>query len=262
MKTCGLDGVIGEGGSFQPGFPPKLGTGSASSEEELANYFATLSPNPRIPVFYNVTCIAGDFCPGNRGYAAIVRQVNRIELAHPDRYVFLLPKDQFATIRNYYHLENPADTYTDLSTIVGHPKTNDGLMPVNAGDGDFKIVEHDGASCWLLPKHTPPQYFYLAKDKKIRLQPHSNLEIELEYLDAGTGDIGLEYDSSDLQAADRGAYKANSHYIHRTNTGQWKSDSFQLNDALFVGRQNGGADFRFYNGGDDLLIRAVRVSKP
>jgi hypothetical protein len=261
MKTCGLDGVLGEGGSVQPGFPPKLGTGGATSEEELGDYFASLSPNPRIPVFYNVTCIAGDFCPGDRGYAAIVRQVNRIELAYPDRYVFLLPKDQFATIRNYYHIGNPAETYTDISTIVGQPGTDEGLMPVSADDGDFKIVDHEGTSCWLLPKHTPPQFFYLSKDKKYRLTPHSNLEIELEYLDVGTGDIGMEYDSSDLQTKVSGAYKGHPNYVQRTNTGQWKSARFQFNDALFAGRQNGGADFRFYNGGDDLLIRAVRLSR-
>jgi hypothetical protein len=32
-------------------------------------------------------------------------------------------------------------------------------------------------------------------------------------------------------------------------------------DARFAGRQNGGADFRFFNGGDDLFIRAVRVKQ-
>ncbi len=262
LQTCGLDGVIGEGGAIQAGFAPKLGTVAVRSEEQLAHELALMTPNPKVPVFCNLTCIAGDFGRGDRGYAAVTRQVNRSELAFPDRYVFLLPKDQFATIRNYYHLGNPAETYTDISTIVGRPGTSDGLTPVGAGDGDFKIVEHDGTSCWFLPKHTPPQFFYLAKDKKFRLPPHSNLEIELEYLDVGTGDIGLEYDSNDLQAAVRGVYKAHPNYVHRTNTGQWKSARFQVNDALFAGRQNGGADFRFYNGGDDLLIRAVRATKP
>jgi hypothetical protein len=43
------------------------------------------------------------------------------------------------------------------------------------------------------------------------------------------------------------------------NSRQWKLARFDVNDARFGNRENGGADFRFYNGGDDLLISAVQV---
>jgi hypothetical protein len=42
---------------------------------------------------------------------------------------------------------------------------------------------------------------------------------------------------------------------------QWQLARFRVNDARFAKRENDGADFRFYNGGDDLLIRAVRVQR-
>jgi hypothetical protein len=259
MTTCGFDGVIGEGGRIQAGFPPKIETFAASSEEELFNQLTAVKPNPRAPVFYNVACITGDFCQGDRGNAAIVRQAQRVESAYPGRYVFLLPKDQLATLRNYYHLGEPAETYTDISSVAGLPGKDEGLVPVTVGDGEFKTVDHEGTPCWLASKHTPPHYFYLVKNHGYRLPPHTNLEIELEYLDVGSGVIGLDYDSSDIQARVAGAYKPHPHSVDRTNSGQWQVARFQVNDALFAGRQNGGADFRFYNGGDDLLIRAVRI---
>jgi hypothetical protein len=34
-----------------------------------------------------------------------------------------------------------------------------------------------------------------------------------------------------------------------------------MNDARFRGSQNGQADFRLYNAGDDLLVKAVRVKR-
>ncbi|MGP8197996.1 MAG: hypothetical protein ACLQU4_00665 [Limisphaerales bacterium] len=50
------------------------------------------------------TPIVQGFDKKNGGYTAVKRQIDRLEAAYPGRYVFLLPKDQFATIRAYYHL--------------------------------------------------------------------------------------------------------------------------------------------------------------
>ena len=242
---------------------PVIDEGRASwNPNEIFSWLSQITPSQRTPVFIGFKCIvAGYTKDGMNAYTKIKQQVDRLNRIYPGRYVFMLPKDLFATIRNYCHLENPGGKYTDTSLIVGRPGTDEGLMPVSAGDGEFKIVEHEGTPCWLVPKHTPPHYFYLSKDKGFRLQPHTSLEIELEYLDVGTGVIVLEYDSSDVQAAVGGAYKTHPNTVHRTNTAQWRSARFQVNDALFAGRQNAGADFRFYNGGDDLLIRAVRVRR-
>jgi len=71
----------------------------------------------------------------------------------------------------------------------------------------------------------------------------------------------FHYDSTDFGLPNAGAYKACSDVIHRTNSGQWKVARFRLNDARFADRENGGSDFRFYNGGDELLIGAVEVMR-
>ncbi len=55
-------------------------------------------------MFVSFTPIVQGFDKKNGGYTAVKRQIDRLEAAYPGRYVFLLPKDQFATIRAYYHL--------------------------------------------------------------------------------------------------------------------------------------------------------------
>jgi hypothetical protein len=165
--------------------------------------------------------------------------------------VFLLPKDQFATIQAYYNTHTPQ--------IAGRPGITNGLTAVSNPDGDFTIVERSGAHCWLVPKHTSPNYFYLDVDDHFLVQAGARLEIDVAYYDAGSGDIALDYDSTDFQLPDAGAYKRYSFAIHRMNSQQWKLARFYVNDARFANRENGGADFRFYNGGGDLLISAVQV---
>lgn len=253
MKSCGLAGMLGEGRALKSGFPPKIDTWGASNEEQLFEHLAAMEPNPQAPVFCGFTCIVAGFDKRDGGYSAIKRQVDRVEAAYPGRYVFLLPKDQFATIEAYY--------YSDARQIAGRPGGDDGLAPVSAGDGEFTVVERDGEHCWLVPKHTPPHYFYLKVTGTFRPQPGKALEIELEYFDAGSGEIVMDYDSTDIQATLGGAYKKHPYTIHRTNKAQWQQASFRVNDAGFGGSQNGHADFRFTNGGDDLLIRAVRVRR-
>jgi len=105
MRTCGFDGVLGERGVVQAGFPPRIDTHGVGSEEELYQQMAAVKPNARVPVFASFTPIVADFTKdGMNAYTKIKRQCDRLEAAFPDRYVFLLPKDQFATIRAYYKL--------------------------------------------------------------------------------------------------------------------------------------------------------------
>jgi len=105
MKTCGFDGVLGEGGAIQSGFPPKIDTRGIWTGEELYQQLVALKPNSRAPVFASFTPIVEDITKGGmNAYTKIKQQVDRLEAAFPGRYVFLLPKDQFATIQAYYNL--------------------------------------------------------------------------------------------------------------------------------------------------------------
>lgn len=101
LKTCGFDGVFGCGKSNRPGCPPQLDTITARDEEDLFKQFIKVKPNPQRPVFVDFEPITLGFYKGDGGYTKIKRQIERVEAAHPGRYVFLLPKDQMATVRTY-----------------------------------------------------------------------------------------------------------------------------------------------------------------
>jgi hypothetical protein len=257
MRTCGFEGVIGIGGLIKAGYPPRLPTVGAWSEPQLFERLDSAPPNPGAPTFFTVTCIAGEFCKNDTNYKAVQRQIDRIDAKYPGRFEFLLFKDLCATIRNYFHLGTRAEEYVPLRRLAGTPDHTEGLSPVRAGDGEFSILDRGGARCWVTPKHTPPRFLYFAADRKYRLQRQSILELELEYFDSGTGDIVLEYDSADPEAPINGAYKKHPTVIHRANKGDWQTARFTMEDPVFAGRQNAGADFRLYNGGDDLAVRRV-----
>lgn len=93
---------------------------------------------------------------------------------------------------------------------------------------------------------------------------HPRLQIEVEYFDRGQGQFFLEYDSSDdavevvLQWP--GAFKASAESVELEDSDEWRTATFVLEDALFVGRCNGG-DFRITSPETPIAVRAVRVTR-
>jgi len=253
-KTCGLVGVVGEFFSADTNLL-SVTTSGIINEDRMFPEITYVQPKAYAPVFHNFTLLVGGFCRDDRAYAAIKRQIDRIEAAYPGRYVFLLPKDEFATIRAYYKHG------VDVQAIAGRPDAPEGLYPMSNGDGEFSVVEHNGVHCWLVPKHASPNYFYLDAADDFLPQTGGAVEIDLTYFDSGAGDFALDYDSTDVRLPGAGAFKRYPYIIHRTNSGQLKTARFYVNDARFSGRENGGADFRFYSGGDDLIISFVQVQR-
>jgi hypothetical protein len=148
-----------------------------------------------------------------------------------------------------------AGVFTSVREILARPDSSQGLTPVNAGDGIFTIAEREQARCWLTLKD---HYLYFDVDERFR---GNGIEIDLEYLDSGEGEIKLEYDSTDARAPFNGAYKTYPYVIHLKNTGRWQLGRFRMNDARFRDSQNNQSDFRFRRDGNDMLIRAVRVRR-
>ncbi|MEI7731251.1 MAG: hypothetical protein WCO56_16875 [Verrucomicrobiota bacterium] len=152
----------------------------------------------------------------------------------------------------------PVSPYANAREVSGTPARSDGLTALPGGDGQFALVERNGTRCWSVPKN---RYLYLDVDDSFYRAGSGPVEIELHYLDTGVGRITLQYDSTDTKSAMAGAYKGGPKAISRTATGQWRKEVFRVTDPRFNGSQNSEADFRFHNGGDELLIRAVRVRK-
>ncbi|MEO5802733.1 MAG: hypothetical protein ABIR24_04325 [Verrucomicrobiota bacterium] len=144
--------------------------------------------------------------------------------------------------------------------ISATPDNSKGLRPFESykgGEGEFLVIEREDVRCWTVPKSA--SYLYLIASDKFRQKVYANLEIQVEFLDIGTSPISLEYNSTNLKAPFNGAYEMHPKHLHRTNSGQWRKSAFHLSEAHFRGAQNQNTDFRFYNGGEELIIRSVRV---
>ena len=133
-----------------------------------------------------------------------------------------------------------------------------GLAPVRVDDGPF-VIEGSGKAAVLRqakPEGIQYVYFELADRFCAPFQsaPGMTAAVTVTLLDAAPGDIGIHYDSHAGSAYRDGP----RHTL--PGSGDWIELSFELPDAAFAHRQNGGADFRLINFGNEIVIRSVRVS--
>jgi len=87
----------------------------------------------------------------------------------------------------------------------------------------------------------------------------ADVTVIVDYFDCGGGqDLHLEYDGVN------GAYTHHSKAFVFSKSNTWRSARFEISDARFGNRQNGGADFRLRSFGPNynLSIARVRVILP
>lgn len=99
-------------------------------------------------------------------------------------------------------------------------------------------------------------YLYFALDDAFLFQEIDgrDVTIEIEYLDSGSGQFNLAYDSPNgiHQLTAPASLTASDH---------WRTHRFELSDAFFGNRQNDDSDFRLEKAGGNLFVRSVRVIK-
>ena len=88
--------------------------------------------------------------------------------------------------------------------------------------------------------------------------PTQDLIIDVEYLDVGYDTFNLQYDGMYGGPFNDGRFKGTLG-ITKTNTGEWMTARFVIDEAYFGNRDNDG-DFRIYDCGDGYeIIRKVTV---
>lgn len=100
----------------------------------------------------------------------------------------------------------------------------------------------------------PHLYFQVADNFIHQATDGRDVTVEVEYLDIGTGDFALEYDSP------YNTY-ATTETVLLTDSGQWRRHRFELRDAKFSNSQDAAADFRIVAAAGNLLVRDVRLTK-
>ena len=89
--------------------------------------------------------------------------------------------------------------------------------------------------------------------------PTTFVQIEVEYFDQGTDTFNMQYDAVPGGTNGDGKFK-DTEIVFKTDTGEFLTKVFRLNDAYFANRDN-GADFRIADGGDGAeFIRRVAVT--
>jgi hypothetical protein len=89
-----------------------------------------------------------------------------------------------------------------------------------------------------------------------------NLELTVEFLDAAAGELGVEFDGSDLAAPFSGAYSRSPHTVKLTGDQTWRTVQFPLPRALLLHSQNRQADFRLVVLAPQFVVRQVTLRRP
>lgn len=166
-----------------------------------------------------------------------------------DPYLFVRNAPIPSRIKPYDALPRPVGAFL----LMNRRPSGQGLTRPflqGAPDGDHIRTERALGSEW--------QFIYFAISDEFMKEPGAPVEVEIEYLDKGTDMVGLDYDSTDPSAPINGAFKS-APGIKKTNTGQWKTAVFRLDDAKFANREHMGSDFRIYGSKEDLHVRRVEV---
>lgn len=146
--------------------------------------------------------------------------------------------------------------------VLGDPNDEQGLDQFDEGDGRTRPVTAGGRSAReTAPGDNPSwgRYMYFRLDDAVATDGYYVARVEVEYLDEGTQSFGLQYDSNDCTATLNGAYDS-AEDVQRTGTGTWRTATFELPDARFANRENGGADFRLSAGSSTLTVHRVTLT--
>ncbi len=146
---------------------------------------------------------------------------------------------------------------------LGLSPTGNGIRQTcNESDGSYKTTVVGNSPCvynWL-HNSSPYEGHYLyfnLDDNLVYAGSSPNCWIMVEYYDtSASGAIALEYDSPGASLQNKYKY---CDEINVSNARTWKSKTFDITDAYFSNRENGGSDFRFYNNGA-MFLRRVYVS--
>jgi hypothetical protein len=153
-----------------------------------------------------------------------------------DPYSFFLLLAEFVKQRDRYR--KPA--WPDDHVAYAPGEDPRGLRLLRVADGPFEERRVAGRMATISVADGKTRYLYYAIHDGFLMNERTSVEIEVEYLDQGSGRFGLEYDSQ------QASYSAPT-WVERGGSGEWRIHRFVIDDTRFANSQNGGADFRLLN---------------
>lgn len=198
-------------------------------------------------------------------YIASVTVKNVTNAAEADPfYANYMPIDSAETAE----IRNADELYPEGISITfenGAAVSNGIEVKTNNSDGSYSIVDNYVTTIeHPSTERTSRTMIYLGADHDYlwgAMDPY--VAVEITYLDSlAGGTISMHYNTTDttVKAAVTGDYKGTS-AITMTGDNEWKTATFVLPDAGFIGTQNAGADCRIVMGGGDVNNDHLKISK-
>ena len=186
------------------------------------------------------------------------KEIDGLLRANPDKPARLVDLPTLLwLIREYtgHRADYPlTPSYAEAVEVATEAPFSKGITTRVGGDGLFDEVKAgpDQSPAW---KFLSP-YIYFDADNDFAGSLKGPVEVEVTYLDQGSGTFLIQYDAAD------NAYKMTGESPKLENSGTWKTARFTLLDPKFNNRQNGGTDMRI-NGrtSQPLVIRALKIKR-
>lgn len=136
---------------------------------------------------------------------------------------------------------------------LGPTPTTLGIKPAAGDDpAGLRTGTEQGRSYWQTNQAAGTGYLEFDVDRDyVDEIGTDDVLVTVTYLDAGTGTLELQYDAASNPQAD-------ATDVQLTNSGQWKTGTFELTDIGFTNRL-GDADVRLF-GSADITIAGLRIS--
>ncbi|WP_147268732.1 mucin-5B [Sphaerisporangium album] len=140
------------------------------------------------------------------------------------------------------------------SIILGEVNEENGLRQIEQGDGTTAPVTVGGLSARAtVQTSAPAEHMYFQVDDAIAFDGAFVACLQVEYFDEGGATFRVQYDSTSSAYGSTGS-------VNRTGSNTWKTAGFELMDARFANRENGGADFRVEAGTAGVTLHSVKLT--
>jgi hypothetical protein len=155
--------------------------------------------------------------------------------------------------------KGPRTGHARVGWSILYTPAEQGLRPVENDDGRFERVRL-GAFVAVTTRENPSsrrRHLYFDVDDSFAFFTRRACTVAVEFWDVGEGRFVLEYDSADPRLPPPARAVKSAGEVAFRGTGEWRTEAFDLPDALFGNGQKGGADFRLAVEGRGLSVRSV-----
>ena len=152
----------------------------------------------------------------------------------------------------------PMTATQSVSIVLGEMNEEHGLRQVyDQSDGITAPAMIDGVPCRELTRPGELAKIHFTIDESFKSGTPMRAWLEVEYFDAAVARdsiLSVEYDGPR-------AYTPSEYRVRLKNDSVWKKATFELTEATFTGRENGGADFRIIASKPKVFVRRVILKK-